>query len=128
MHTLHQRRKKGTRYWPALVLLGTLFVLGPDATAETDCRVIDGDTLRCGRERIRIQGVDTRERGQPGYEAAKERLRQLTERKNLRIERKARDRYGRTVGKVIVDGEDVGKRMKTEGHGKLRAPKRTRRR
>ncbi|MBI3007127.1 MAG: thermonuclease family protein [candidate division NC10 bacterium] len=36
----------------------------------------------------------------------------------------ARDKYGRTVGKVTVDGEDVGKRLKREGHAKPRAPRR----
>lgn len=56
-----------------------VLLLAAVASAETGCRVIDGDTLRCGRERIRVQGVDTPEKGQPGYEAAKERLRQLTE-------------------------------------------------
>lgn len=110
-------------------LLGILLLLvASSAAAETGCRVIDGDTLRCGRERIRVQGVDTPEKGQPGYDAAKQRLRELTDGKRLRIDRVAKDRYGRTVGKVTVDGMDVGKRLKQEGHVKPKSPRRSRRR
>ena len=119
-------RKAGIRSCSAAVLLAALYFFEGPATAETGCRVIDGDTLRCGRERIRVQGVDTPEKGQPGYDAAKERLRQLTEGKHLRIERVAKDKYGLTVGKVTVDGEDVGKRLKQEGYAKPRTPRRRR--
>ena len=116
-----------SKWWGAALLhLGALLLLATAAAPETGCRVIDGDTLRCGRERVRIQGVDTPEKGQPGYDAAKERLRQLTEGKRLRIERVAKDRYGRTVGKVTVDGEDVGKRLKQEGYAKPRTSRRRR--
>ena len=117
-----------SKWWGAALLhLGALLLLAAVAAAETGCRVVDGDTLRCGRERIRVHGVDTPEKGQPGYDAAKERLRQLTEGKRLRIERVAKDRYGRTVGKVTVDGENVGNRLKQEGYGKPRPPQKTRR-
>lgn len=107
-------------------ILAALLLVAATAAAETGCRVIDGDTLQCGRERIRVQGVDTPEKGQPGYEAATRRLRELTEGKSIHIERKAKDRWGRTVGKVTVDGEDVGKRLKREGHVKPKKPRRRR--
>lgn len=126
MGTLCRRGNKGVWQWLAVMLLGTVLVLAAAAAAETGCRVIDGDTLRCGRERVRIQGVDTPEKGQPGYEAAKERLRELTKGKRLHIERVAKDKYGRTVAKVTVDGEDVGKRLKREGDVKPKKPRRRR--
>ncbi len=104
-----------------LVALAFLLAVPSIAGSEAGCRPVDGDTLRCGREQVRIAGVDTPEKGEPGYSEAKERLRQLTEGKTLRIERRARDRYGRTVGKVFADGVDVGKQLRLEGYGKPRA-------
>lgn len=73
------------------------------------CRVTDGDTIRCGDERIRLLGIDAPElsghcrRGRvcaPGDPmASKESLRNaLTG--QLRIQRVSTDRYGRTIALV----------------------------
>ena len=77
-----------------------------------DCRVVDGDTLRCAGERIRLLGIDAPEldghcragRQCVAGDAAASRL-SLAEamRGGLRIERLGRDRYGRTL--ALVSGQ-----------------------
>lgn len=80
------------------------------------CSVTDGDTIRCGDERIRITGIDAPEtracrRGRrcvPGDGQASTRaMEAATEGKSLTIVRLGRDRYGRTLGVVYADGENV---------------------
>lgn len=80
------------------------------------CSVTDGDTIRCGDERIRITGIDAPEtracrRGRqcvPGDGAASRRAMQASlEGKSLSIVRLGRDRYGRTLAVVYADGVNV---------------------
>lgn len=77
---------------------------------------IDGDTLRCGKERIRLLGIDAPE--MPGH---CRRGRQCVEgdpyaskaalaarlKGRATIERRGRDRYGRTLARVRVNGTDL---------------------
>lgn len=77
---------------------------------------IDGDTLRCGRERIRLLGIDAPElpghcrRGRRCVEgdpvASKASLAAML-RGKATIERRGRDRYGRTLARVRVNGVDL---------------------
>ena len=80
------------------------------------CSVTDGDTIRCGDERIRITGIDAPETRRcrqgrqcvPGDGAASTRTMQAAvDGKRLTIVRLGRDRYGRTLGVVYADGENV---------------------
>lgn len=74
-----------------------------------NCRVVDGDTLRCGRERVRLLGIDAPEmpghcqgnrRCVPGDPfASKDSLGRAAS-GPLVIERVGTDRYGRTLGLV----------------------------
>ena len=76
------------------------------------CSATDGDTLRCGEERIRLLGIDAPEmpghcrRGRicaPGDPvAAKAALAAAISGKALSIRRAGRDRYGRTLGVVYA--------------------------
>lgn len=78
---------------------------------------IDGDTLRCGRERIRLLGIDAPE--MPGHcrrgrrcvkgdpFASKAALAAAIARGPATIERHGRDRYGRTLARVRVNGVDL---------------------
>lgn len=74
-----------------------------------DCRAVDGDTLRCGRERVRLLGIDAPE--MPGHCRGNRRCvpgNPLASRANLEratagpltIDRIGSDRYGRTLGLV----------------------------
>lgn len=74
------------------------------------CEAIDGDTLRCGRERIRLIGIDTAElaghcrrgkscaRGDPVAQRAA--LARLAQQGPMLIQRLTEDRYGRTLAIV----------------------------
>ena len=85
------------------LLLSTTPIMG--------CRAVDGDTLRCGAERVRLLAIDSPEmHGCPrnrvcvegDAQAAKRNLERLIYGKTLRIERVKRDRYGRTIAVVYA--------------------------
>lgn len=94
----------------ALLLLVALALPAAEAGARAPCRAIDGDTIRCGKERIRLHGVYAPELREPGGREARQRLQQRLESGDLRIERRGRDRYGRTVGDVYVGGARITQR------------------
>lgn len=88
------------------------------------CTVTDGDTIRCGDERIRLIGIDAPElRGhcRPGRQcapgdgkASARSLRQFIVGKRLSIRRfrtrkgqRLADRYGRTLAVVYADGINI---------------------
>src|SRR5437660_552688 len=60
-------------------------------------RVVDGDTFRLHGERIRILGIDTPERGEPGSGRATYRLLALLRSGNVVIVRHGKDVYCRTL-------------------------------
>ncbi len=89
------------------------------------CAAIDGDSLRCNGENIRLLGIDAPEfrcprnrqcvEGDP--QAAKDYLAALIAgRSSLTIERVGQDRYGRTLGVVYVDGYNLSCAMISAGH------------
>jgi micrococcal nuclease len=78
--------------------------------------VVDGDTLRCGRERIRLLGIDAPElpghcrRGRrcvPGNPWRSRDSLAAVIRGKAKIERVGEDRYGRTLALVRVNGVDL---------------------
>ncbi|QNQ40946.1 thermonuclease family protein [Brucella intermedia] len=86
-----------------------------------DTCVIDGDTFVFRSERIRIANIDAPEIGHPKCDAerrlglvARQRLAALLSSGQVDIEKgdpksgRARDRYGRTLATVYVEGVDVG--------------------
>jgi micrococcal nuclease len=76
--------------------------------------VADGDTIdvvrRDGRVvRIRIEGIDCPERGQPFSKAATTFTRQLVLDRTVEVYPIARDRrYDRLVARIVIGGKDVG--------------------
>lgn len=99
-------------------------------------RVTDGDTIRVDGERVRLLGFDTPETGDDTArcdeervwgERAKARLKQLLGSGEIDIAYSGRrDRYGRQLAAVSVNGEDVGatlirERLAVAYHG--RGPK-----
>jgi len=81
-------------------------------------RVVDGDTFRLHGERIRIVGVDTPERGQPGAAQAAYRLLMLLKSGPLVLVRHGKDVYCRTLADVYVNGSNVAAVLRAEGYAK----------
>lgn len=84
-------------------------------TKERVTEVVDGDTFRTGpsASAVRLQGVDTPELYEPGYAAATRALTQLILGRDVEIETKAHDTYGRRVAQVwrLPDYLDVNGKM-----------------
>ena len=88
-----------------LLLAAAMFVCA-EAHAER-CRAVDGDSLLCGTERVRLYDVYAAELNQAGGRAAKRNLEALVRHRELVLRRHGTDRYGRTLADVYVDGRKV---------------------
>jgi endonuclease YncB( thermonuclease family) len=82
--------------------------------------VHDGDTLTVldasnVQHKVRLHGIDAPERRQPFGTKARERLAELTHGKSVRVLPVDRDRYGRTVARIEVEGQDVNRQMIADG-------------
>ena len=93
-----------------------LTVLFPAAHADTlTGRVVGiagGDTLTLldatnTQHKIRLSGIDSPEKGQPFGQACKKRLSDLAYGRVVAVESNKLDRYGRVIGKVLVNSQDV---------------------
>jgi endonuclease YncB( thermonuclease family) len=100
----------------SLLPLTVLVVVSVPAFADTltgrVVKVTDGDTINVldhanTQYRIRLQGIDAPERKQAYGNASRKHLSSLVAGKTVTVEWDKRDRYGRTVGFVIVDGQDA---------------------
>ena len=74
--------------------------------------IADGDTLTVldsanAQHRIRLQGIDAPESNQAFGTRSKQYLSELVFGKEVTVEYDKRDRYGRTLGKVILGGQDA---------------------
>ena len=65
--------------------------------------ILDNNT----QHKIRLQGIDAPERKQLFGNASRKHLATLVTGKEITVKWDNRDRYGRIVGFVIVDGQDV---------------------
>lgn len=88
----------------------------PPGETITQCRVVDGDTLRCGDERIRLLAIDAPEKpGQcragrncaPGDPEASTRNLRAAIATTMVIRRVGYDRFGRTLALVEARGRDL---------------------
>lgn len=110
---------------------GRIFAPAPhDAPAPAPLaavRVVDGDTLHAGRERIRLAGIDAPEKAQTCRDAenkswacgraATERLAALVAQGNVACASQGRDRYGRTLAVCSAAGTaDLGAALVREGY------------
>lgn len=97
-------------------LIPLLLVWSISASAETlvgrVVGVADGDTVTVLDEqrqqhKIRLTGIDAPEKGQAFGHRSKESLSDAVFGKTVAIEWNKLDRYGRIVGKIVVDARDV---------------------
>lgn len=100
------------------IYLLTFALLGVCGSANADQlqgRVVgisDGDTVTVldqsnAQWKIRLMGIDAPEKNQAYGQRSKENLSHLIFDKHVVVEYSKMDKYGRTVGKIIVDGIDV---------------------
>ena len=104
---------------------------GPPAGIARVSAVVDGDTIDVTwsghRERVRLLGVDTPETVDPrrpigcyGEEASAFTHRRLAGRTvHLTFDRQRRDRYGRLLAYVDVDGRRFNDELLTDGYARL---------
>lgn len=72
------------------------------AAAGERCSALDGGTLKCGSERVKVEGINTT----AGTEA-RERLQRRLQAGEVVIERRGKDKYGRTLGRLFVNGKRI---------------------
>ena len=99
-----------------LLLCGLILAVATVVDAETIVGhvvgVADGDTITVldaekVQHKIRLAGIDAPEKAQPFGNRSKESLSELAFDKDASVETEKLDRYGRSVGKVLVNGHDV---------------------
>lgn len=80
---------------------------------ETVTRVIDGDTFQTSsrKKSVRLANVHAPEKGTAGGERATRQLRGLIGGRTVEVDTLARDKYGRAVARVKVDGKSVNLAM-----------------
>lgn len=94
---------------------------GGISTVVGPVRVVDGDTLDIGAQRIRLEGIDAPELSQsctassgatwPCGRAATAALRKLTEGKDVACDSRGLDKYGRMLGVCFEDGVEINAEM-----------------
>ncbi len=99
-----------------IILAAFLLLAAPIALADTltgkVVKVADGDSITVldstnTQHRIRLQGIDAPEKGQPYGNASRKHLANLVAGKEVTVKWDKRDRYRRIVGLVLVDGHDM---------------------
>lgn len=114
----------GIRIWRALHTI--IFALGISVglvAAALEGKVVgvtDGDTIRIldaskVQHNVRLAGIDAPEKKMPFGQRSKQNLSNLVYGKRVEVEGKKTDRYGRLVGKVLVDGRDANLSQKEAG-------------
>ena len=101
----------------SLVLVNTLFA---DTLIGKVVSIADGDTVTIVKNnqqtKIRLAEIDTPEKNQPYGKKAKNALSNLIFNKEVEVEIVTIDRYGRTVGKIILGNLNINKEMVKAGH------------
>ena len=74
--------------------------------------VADGDTITVldsqkTQHKIRLQGIDAPERAQPFGNKSRQSLHELVHGKQVTVDYQKKDKYGRVVGKILLNNADV---------------------
>jgi endonuclease YncB( thermonuclease family) len=108
----------------ALAVSIGLFVRPSGRQVAGDVYVVDGDTLRMGETVLRLKGMDAPEMRQscnregasyPCGRAARDALINLVGSRKPQCWITGRDRYGRSLARCSVDGQDIGGAMVESG-------------
>jgi len=98
-----------------LLLIGALLAPLPALGASIEGNIVgvsDGDTVTLldaqkKQWKVRLLGIDAPEKKMPFGQRSKQHLADLVFKKLVTVEYFKRDRYGRTIGKILVEGVDA---------------------
>ncbi len=103
--------------WAALAVLPA--DAGADSLSGKVVGVADGDTITVLVDQeavhVRLAGIDAPEKGQPFGQVSKQGLSKCAYGNQVEVEWYKKDRYGRTVGKVMAGTIDCGLRQIEQG-------------
>jgi endonuclease YncB( thermonuclease family) len=116
-------RNDFNRAWVLVAIAFTLLISAASADTYKGhvVGITDGDTITVLRDdrtqvKVRLDQIDTPEIGQPFGQAAKKALSRLVFGKVVDIDANGLDKYGRTIGTVILDGEIANYTMVKTGY------------
>lgn len=102
-----------------MIIFICLFLTAAQQSVDGTVNVSDGDTLTVlvdSQEiKIRLDGIDAPESKQPFGDKSKQALRELTHGKTVTVSISGKDRYGRSIGVVAVDGLNVNETLIERG-------------
>lgn len=104
----------------AIIAALAMIVLRCTDTASNVVGISDGDTITIltadlEQMKVRLAEIDCPEKKQPFGTKAKEALSEKIFGKHVDVEWTKKDRYGRVIGKVYLDGRYINKEMIEEG-------------
>jgi micrococcal nuclease len=84
-------------------------------------KITDGDTFRLLTDdnseiRIRMNGIDAPEKKQDYYQVSKNALGNYIFQKRVRLATTGKDRYGRVLATVFIDGQNINLAMVRDGY------------
>ena len=105
-------------------ILLCFFILANHSFADTligkVVSIADGDTVTLlnnnQQTKIRLAEIDTPEKNQPYGKKAKKAMSDFIFKKEVEVEVVTIDRYGRTVGTIFLDNQNINKEMVKAGH------------
>jgi endonuclease YncB( thermonuclease family) len=110
-------------------LIVSICLLLASATGFTDnldcpCKVVkvtDGDTIHVldqqrHRYKVRLAAIDAPEKNQAYGHKSTQNLARMIAGQNVKVEYNKRDQYGRIVGKVLKNGQDINLAQVVEGY------------
>ncbi len=102
------------------LLFLSLISIGADDFSGKVISVHDGDTIRVldgkQQKKVRLFGIDAPEANQDFGSVSRDFLKSKIHKQNVKIEFKENDQYGRIVGVVFLNGENMNLRMVKEGY------------
>lgn len=85
--------------------------------------IIDGDTIYIDyKEKVRFVGINTPEVSESGYQEAKSYLEKRLKGKQIYLDvddKNEKDKYGRTLAVVLIDGENLNKELLCKGYAEV---------
>jgi micrococcal nuclease len=104
-----------------LLLFSTTALVAQEKTSTLKVvGVHDGDSITCLNDdkrqlKVRLDAIDAPELGQPFGQASKKALSDMVFGKTVTVIEKKKDRWGRTVAHVLVEGKDTNLMMLEQG-------------